>query len=281
MASKKITMDPAKQAEISSTLTGKGFSMQENEHAFWRAKSKDLTVIFYKNGSVLLQGAQDAAEGILDLFGGPQSDVPFVYPVLGLDESGKGDYFGPLVLAAAVIVTGEEENSAIETGVKDSKKLNDNSIRKIYSIIKDSIGHEVRVIEPAEYNELYRKFGNMNHLMDSVYRDLVLNFSMSAYNTVILDKFSSSETMNDSFRKTMRCETVITEKGERFTAVAAASIFARFFFIDWLEKYSAQTGIALPKGSGYESSMLFKRLRTELPRREFENLAKAHFKAQE
>jgi ribonuclease HIII len=282
LISKKISLDPSKQNEISGILKEKNFIFLDNDHAFWRAKSKDLSVIFYKNGSLLLQGNENSINRIIDSFEGflspPQENNGFVYPVLGLDESGKGDYFGPLVLGAAILdIPGEKE--AAKKGVMDSKKISDRSIIEIYHGIKDSFIHETMIIEPPEYNYLYKKYGNLNILMTDSYLKLVRKFQSRPFKTVILDKFSQSEARNSAFRKEIKCETFITEKGERFPAVAAASIFARYSFIEWIENKSAQLGFTLPKGCGSDAARLFLRLKSELPVEKFESLAKSHFKA--
>jgi len=284
LVSKKIRIDPSRQNEISSLLNKKKFMIFNNEHAFWRAKSNNLTIIFYKNGSVFFQGDGNEILSILNEWERflplSQEEFNVEFPVIGLDESGKGDYFGPLVLAAAILDS-LSEKEAVKTGVMDSKKITDHSIRKIYFEIKDSIEHRVRIIEPCEYNNLYKKFGNVNLLMFHEYTELVRQFDSKSYKTLILDKFSGSEVLNRKFRESMNCETVIVEKGERFPAVAAASIFARFSFLNWIENKSIHSKITLPRGSGYDASMLFMRLKSEMPAKEFENLAKTHFKAHE
>jgi Ribonuclease HIII len=92
------------------------------------------------------------------------------FPIIGTDESGKGDYFGPLV-AAGVFV---DENAAIKLksiGVKDSKLLSDSNIHKISPKIQDICFNKFSVIEisPEKYNELYEQFQkerkNLNTLL--------------------------------------------------------------------------------------------------------------------
>ncbi len=284
MPQKKISIDPSRQIEISIILKKKNFMILDNDYAFWRAISSGISIIFYKNGSVLFQGSDSSINEILTAIEGflspADENTRLKYPVLGLDESGKGDYFGPLVLSAALLGA-VEEKEAIRKGVMDSKKITDRSIRKIYSEIKGSIAHKVRIIEPQEYNVLYKKFGNLNLLMASEYAELVRKFHGQSFNTVILDKFSNSESLNRGFRENINCETIIVEKGERYTSVAAASVFARFCFINWIDEKSSMLGYILPKGSGNNASRLFQNLKSEMSPENFESIAKIHFKVKD
>src|SRR6218665_461524 len=81
---------------------------------------------------------------------------------IGVDESGKGDFFGPLVIAACYV--GPEHLAELE-GVKDSKKLTDPQAMRLAEIIKKTCPCYVLCIMPPKYNELYAKIGNLNKLL--------------------------------------------------------------------------------------------------------------------
>ncbi|MCK4221238.1 MAG: ribonuclease HIII, partial [Dehalococcoidia bacterium] len=83
---------------------------------------------------------------------------------IGSDESGKGDYFGPLVIVAVLVNTVSAESLA-QLGVKDSKRLSDKSVRELAGEIKTKCLHSVVAIGPRRYNELYSKIGNLNRLL--------------------------------------------------------------------------------------------------------------------
>lgn len=282
LISKKIVLDTSCQKDLAVILQKENFDFHENEHAFWRAKGNNASIIFYKNGSVLFQGNENTINTILhnlnitSLF--KKADDSLKYPVLGLDESGKGDYFGPLVLAGAVI-NKEQKDPIIKDGVMDSKKITDFIIRQLFTRLKNKIIYSVRVIEPQEYNKLYEKHGNLNKLMMAEYINLVNYMKKQPFNTVILDKFTSSEDLNDNFRNNLSQDSIIVEKGESFTAVAAASIMARYHFLDWIEKKSNELGIEIPKGCGKDASRLFLKMKKDLSSADFLKYAKAHFKA--
>ena len=83
---------------------------------------------------------------------------------IGTDESGKGDYFGPLVVAG-VFLPDEQQNVLTELGVKDSKRHSDNRVRELADILKKGYKHSLVVIGPEKYNELYLKLRNLNKIL--------------------------------------------------------------------------------------------------------------------
>ena len=83
---------------------------------------------------------------------------------IGTDESGKGDYFGPLVVAG-VYIDETDEGYIKDLGVKDSKRLSDNRVKELAKAIKKEFTYSVVTIYPAKYNELWRKFKNLNKIL--------------------------------------------------------------------------------------------------------------------
>lgn len=277
----KVKVNLNQRLKIESCLKEAGFQSVPHEHAFWRAKKNNLTVVLYHNTTMLLQGNETEALALLNKLGlsmAVQEAKPaFDCAVLGLDESGKGDYFGPLVLAAAVVKP-EETSEVLKLGVTDSKKLTDTSIRRIYPLLAPMIRHQARIIIPEEYNELYHQHGNLNKLMVSEYIKLIQTQPDTTYEKIILDKFSQSNDQNNTIRASVRKPIFIEEKAEGHLAVAAASIIARFHFIERLEKMEHDYGYPFQKGCGKEAASLYSELKARLSEPEFKKLAKAHFK---
>src|SRR5438270_8126137 len=83
---------------------------------------------------------------------------------IGIDESGKGDYFGPLVIAA-VHVTPRSADDLLALNVRDSKKISDGVIKTLEVDIKTLCRHTVIAIGPERYNELYKTIRNLNRLL--------------------------------------------------------------------------------------------------------------------
>lgn len=168
---------------------------------------------------------------------------------IGVDESGKGDYFGPLVIAACYV--GPEHLAELE-GVKDSKKLTDKAAIALAIAIKRVCPHSVIAIGPTKYNELYQKFNNLNRLLAWGHAraiENVLEVQPAPY--AISDQFEKS---GDLVRKSLfakgkeiRLETMV--RAEADIAVAAASILARAEFLRKLRDLSTEFSLELPKGA--------------------------------
>jgi len=162
---------------------------------------------------------------------------------IGTDESGKGDFFGPLTVAAFYFYE-EIKQELISLGVKDSKLLTDAQINFIAGKIKKikNVYYEVVVVTPSKYNELYTKFGNLNLLLNWAHSKAIeVLLEKVETNTIITDKFSKRELNisvkhNHNSSAADKINFIQTEKGERFIGVAAASILARNAMNLWFEK---------------------------------------------
>ncbi|MDW8327807.1 MAG: ribonuclease HIII, partial [Anaerolineales bacterium] len=169
---------------------------------------------------------------------------------IGLDESGKGDYFGPLVIGA-VYVDESTEVKLIQIGVRDSKRLSDNRILELAEEIKLMCPHSVVPIGPKRYNELYDEIKNLNELLAWGHARALENvLEKTACNLAVADQFGNeSFLLNALLRKGRKIKLEQRPKGEQDTAVAAASILARAEFAQRMEQLSKRIGKPLPKGS--------------------------------
>ncbi|HUL36920.1 MAG TPA: ribonuclease HIII, partial [Thermodesulfobacteriota bacterium] len=184
----------------------------------------------------------------------PRTEIPL--PHIGTDESGKGDYFGPMVVAGVWI----DESAAAEVeaiGVKDSKLLSDNRCQNLASEIKIVChGKFVEVeIPPERYNDLYDQFRkerkNLNHLLawgHARAMESLLEKNPCSY--AVADQFGNERfILSKLMEKGKKLQLIQTPKAERYTAVAAASILARDRFLWRMERMSHEYGISLPKGA--------------------------------
>jgi ribonuclease HIII len=202
---------------------------------------------------------------------------------IGLDESGKGDYFGPLVIGA-VFVDEQTENKLITLGVRDSKLLTDNRMQAMAEEIKTLCPYFVVPIEPKRYNELYAKVKNLNRL-------LAWGHAWTLEN--MLEKVSCDLAIVDKFGDESYVRTLLREKGQQIkvvqqthaeadTAVAAASILARARFVQQMERLSRQVGKTLPKGASDPSIVVIGReLVATHGKGILVEVAKLHFKTTE
>jgi len=213
------------------------------------------------------------------LFPYPEIIEPESY--IGIDESGKGDYFGPLVIAG-VFVNNEIKKKLIKIGVKDSKELSDYQIKKIAIQIKNisSIKYNVVTINPEKYNQLYEKIRNVNKLLGWGHARVLENLLHKVETEdAISDKFGNENLIKSNLMsKGRKINLHQTTKGERFTAVAAASILAREKFITWFEEQQKKLYTTLPKGASLLVEEAAKKLRDSYGEEFLSKVAKIHFK---
>ena len=169
---------------------------------------------------------------------------------IGTDESGKGDYFGPLVVAGAFILD-EQQKVLSELGVRDSKRFSDNRVREFSDLIKKGYKHSLIVIGPEKYNELYSKLRNLNRILAWAHSRAIENLLEEVHCTLaVTDQFGDKVyVLNALMKKGRNIELIQRPKAEEDLAVAAASILARAEFLKRLYFLSQDVGIDLPKGS--------------------------------
>ena len=169
---------------------------------------------------------------------------------IGTDESGKGDYFGYLVVAA-VFVDQETEAPLGAIRVRDSKRVSDGMAARLAAEIRRLCPHEVIRISPAKYNELHSKMGNLNHLLAWAHARAIENLlERQPSRLVVSDQFGDEAYLRSALMaKGKQVELVQMPRAEADVAVAAASILARAAFLETLQRLSDEIGIPLPKGA--------------------------------
>ncbi len=173
---------------------------------------------------------------------------------IGTDESGKGDYFGPLVVAG-VYVNPELCETYRTLGITDAKTLSNQRIRKLAKFMQHHYQPYIATVEkmPPEYNNLYsqmrRRGQNLNHLLASLHAEVIqtLALRLNAHH-VIVDKFAKNELINQQLK--LPIQVVEMHKAEQHNiAVAAASVIARDSFLTGIETLSQQYKFRLPRGA--------------------------------
>lgn len=175
--------------------------------------------------------------------------------IAGLDESGKGDYFGPLV-ASAVALEGKAISELDALGLKDSKRHTPGRIKELALKIQ-KFPHSTVLISPWRYNQLYEKFNNLNLILGWAHSQALANLIKeygSQIEIAILDKFSRRGEFSKAIaRKGIKIEIMEEAGGEKYIPVAAASVLARWRFVSWIKRESKKLGIELPLGSSSPS----------------------------
>ena len=169
---------------------------------------------------------------------------------VGIDESGKGDYFGPLVIAGVYVST-EQEERLRELGVRDSKAITDKKVSALASQIRELCLFTVVAIGPERYNSLYDSFKNLNKLLAWGHARAIENLlEKVSCDRVVADQFGDERFLKNALMGKGRTVTLIQKpRAEEEIAVAAASIIARAEFLRRLQELSARYEVSLPKGA--------------------------------
>jgi ribonuclease HIII len=195
-----------------------------------------------------------------------------VTPRVGIDEAGKGDYFGPLVVAG-VRITGEKAAEQLqELGVRDSKMLGVSMARSMADRILEAVGPQnVRVVSlaPREYEARRSRAGNVNKLLDEIDAEIIGELK-EGVELVVVDQYATSarERLQTFVPEGVRLD--VRQRAEVDLAVAAASILARARFLEELRWLSGWVGFELPKGATHV---------VDAGRRVFEERGEASLKA--
>jgi ribonuclease HIII len=277
-----------------------------------RRKSSKAEVTIWTSGKGYLKGTAPAFDEILTFVsaaseglanadatpkpksrrpagGNTPADLPTEGPWIGTDESGKGDYFGPLV-SAAVFVNDAVAAELSAAGVQDSKKLSDKRVLALAPTVRDIVGqgrYKVTAINPGRYNELYEQFTaegqNLNSLLawghTRSIEDLLGAGLKPRY--AIVDQFANASYIKKRLLAEARdsgLEVFQFPKAEANVAVAAASILAREAFLLWLTRTSASLGMAVPKGASPQVEEVARTLASSRGPGSLRDLVKLHFK---
>lgn len=279
---------------LKGVLVELNFDWAERPYTIYSAKKGKLNVSVYEKGpKVLIQGGEteDFVKFHLEpevlgeaKLGYEKVHNPEQYrPHFGIDESGKGDFFGPLVIAGAY--TDEAiVDKLVKLGVKDSKQVNSaQKIRAISAKLKriEGFSYQVIVISPQRYNELYAKFNNLNSMLAWGHVKIMQELQKQCPDCKesLSDQFAKPYVI-ESMAKRMGIEGITIHqrtKAESDTAVAAASILAREAFINWMDKTSQELEVKIPLGAGVGVKEIAREIRDRnlMP---LEQLVKTHFK---
>jgi len=250
--------------QLRALLEELGFKFAPKEWTIFFAQKNKLSVAVYQKGpKVLVQGKglQEFVQFELEpkilgeaKLGYEEVHSPEMFePHFGVDESGKGDFFGPLVIAGVYVDRGIARK-LLDAGVVDSKRIgSDARIRALADAIrKESLGlADTVLVGPAKYNELYEKFGNLNKLLGWGHARVIENLLAKKPDCprALSDQFADARVIEQSLlRHGRKINIEQRPKAESDIAVAAASILAREAFINWLERKGKEMGLRLQRG---------------------------------
>lgn len=280
--------------KLRSVLEGLGYEFSPKPYTIFFAQKNKLSVAVYEKGpKVLLQGrgVEEFVQFELEpkvlgeaKLGYEEVHSPEMFePHFGVDESGKGDFFGPLVIAGVYVDRGIARK-LLDAGVVDSKRIgSDARIRALAEAIrKSSLGIvEMVLIGPAKYNELYQKFGNLNSLLGWGHARVIEN--------LLAKKPDCPRSLSDQFADARVIKTALLKHGRKIDieqrtkaesdiAVAAASILAREGFINWLDRKGKELGLRLERGISTSVKETAKKLVEKGGPELLRDVAKIHFR---
>lgn len=284
----------SKVEKLRGILERDGFDFSEKPYAHYSAKKGKLNVTVYQKGpKVLVQGkeTEDFVKFTLEpeilgeaRLGYEEIHNPEMFaPHIGVDESGKGDYFGPLVIAGAY-TDGESARALMDAGVMDSKRISSaDRIRAVAAVIRKTRGVKTAVvlIGPERYNDLYERFRNLNELLAWGHTKVIEELSELVPDCprALSDQFANPRVLQRALdRKGVNIELQQRTKGESDVAVAAASILAREAFVKWIGRAGEQWALRLALGAGPPVLEAGRKFIETHGAQNLRNVAKLHFK---
>ena len=291
-------ISPEQGRLLSRILKQKGYSFRSLAHAEFAAVREKVNVTLYHTGKLLVQGkgTQDFVQFVLEPEVTGKAELGYedtfnperLTPRLGVDESGKGDFFGPLCVAAVYV--NESGVKALEAeGIQDSKQISsDKQITQLAKKIVQTPGciHTVVTIGNEAYNRLHKRMRSINRLLawgharaieDLMERKREMSppprFALS-------DQFAKSKTLIQNALMTAGKKIQLKQrhKAETDLAVAAASIIARREFLRQIQKLKKQYELSFPKGASKTVDAAAKRFLEAHSAEEFGKVAKLHFR---
>ena len=284
-----VKIDLSLSAKLEADLQNQGFTLSQPPHTVFQAKKKGISCTLYTSGKLTVQG-KDSAE-LIEFYLEPLiGDFSYTHPHaetdmharIGIDEAGKGDFFGPLVIAG-VYADEAGIKKLIEMGATDSKRINDKVIGKLAPQIMKTFDHSIVRLNPKKYNELYQSFGNLNRLLAWGHATAIEELhKKTGCKHVLIDQFASESVVETALqRKKLDLSLTQRHKGEEDPVVAAASILARHAFVHGLDKLGQEIDFNLPKGASHLVIKAGKRLVTAHGPQILGDVAKLHFKTKQ
>ncbi|MDF2067842.1 ribonuclease HIII [Bacillus sp. Cr_A10] len=230
------------------------------------AKLTDTAITVYKSGKVMFQGNGASREA--SLWGMSPEKVTVStkgdtlppnfssLSVIGSDETGTGDYFGPITVAAC-FVREDQIELVNELGVKDSKMLTDDVMRKMAPDLMASLSHSVLVLKNEKYNDIQSRGwsqGKIKALMHNQALKHVLNkINPEKPSFILIDQFAERGIYYNHIKmekEIIRENVLFATKAEQLhVSVAAASIIARYAFLKEMDRLTEIAGTTIPKGA--------------------------------
>jgi ribonuclease HIII len=276
-----VQLAPAQGARIERELSGPEFERRVVEHARFSVKGPGFVATLYRSGKLVVQGSEVQLFAQRYLDGRAAAPTP-AGPIevgertlIGSDEAGKGDYFGPLVVVAVRAGPGERAE-LVKAGVADSKTLSDERVRVLAPALEQRYASAAEVLEPADYNVEHPRYKSLNPLLAELHARCIRKLARPG-SLVLVDKFAHEELVASRLAD-LDLELHQETRAEREPVVAAASVIARNLFLEGLEKLSEEFAVDLHKGAGEPTDRSAREFVKLHGREALARVAKLHFK---
>lgn len=269
LTSHTIKLNDAQASALQGYLQEHNYKFRQVPYARFSGEKEGVNVTYYESGKLVIQGkgTRDFIEFVLEpeilkearLGYEAVLNPELLLPRLGVDESGKGDFFGPLCIAG-VYVNASVVEAWKEAGIRDSKHISsDKKIADLAKLIRETPGCVCTVVPIGNeaYNRLYSKMQSVNTLLAWGHARVIENLMgvkerMQPLPTrAISDQFASNKSVVAKALMPLgrQIELVQRHRAEEDLAVAAASILARDEFVRRLARLEQEYGLKLPKGA--------------------------------
>ena len=274
------------------------YEFREVPYARFAAEKEKTNLVFYESGKLVVQGkgTQEFIEFVLEpeilkearLGYEAVLNPELLLPRLGVDESGKGDFFGPLCVAG-VYVNEAVVKSWADAGIRDSKNISsDKRIKELAELIRNTPGCVTSVVPIGNeaYNRLYAKMRSVNTMLAWGHARVIENLMGQRHRMApapvraISDQFASNKDVVAKALMTLGREIELVQKhrAEEDLAVAAASILARHEFVTRLGALEKQFELRLPKGASAAVDDAAKEFIAQHGAENLPKVAKMHFR---
>ena len=284
----------AQAVKLRKLLEEDGWEFEPKPYTLYYGKKGKVNVAVYEKGPKIVVQGKGTEEFVTfrlepEILGEAKLGYEEVHapemfaPHFGIDESGKGDFFGPLVIAGAY-VDANIARDFMKAGIQDSKKIgSDARIRSLAQLIRETPGVALSVVEipPLKYNELYEKIGNLNRLLAWGHARAIENLLDQRPDCprALSDQFANPALIQRALMaKGQKIQLEQRTKAESDLAVAAASIIARERFISWLERNGRKQGVTLHRGVSAQVKSAARELVAKHGPGILREVAKTHFK---
>ena len=292
----KLTDEQA--SALDAALRARNWKPREVPYARFAFESDKTNIVFYESGKLVVQGkgTQEFIEFVLEPEILKQAKLGYetilnpdlLLPRIGVDESGKGDFFGPLCIAG-VYVNESVIKAWADLGVRDSKNISsDKKISDIAEKIRKTPGCVTTVVPIGNeaYNRLYAKMRSVNAMLAWGHARVIENLLGQRHRMnpppvkAISDQFAASKSVIEKalMAQGRELQLVQRHKAEEDIAVAGASILARDEFVKGLAKLEKQFQAELPKGAGTNVDAAAKKFVEERGAGELAKISKLHFR---